>query len=190
MRKTLLGMSLDEAATGNLMAFEIADLFDTLQVVRLGNTTQDIEFFNTLFNPVDAPARIARSTAGMPAPFAAYFADVAAEVYRKIQETVVASVWLRDKVTPAGILVRDRQLTSEAPMPVPQFVAETMRAYRNAHHGYFTEGDRGNRPSRFLFLVNGNLPVEMSALPALWWLSYLADPGFVGWNHLPINTFD
>jgi hypothetical protein len=75
-------------------------------------------------------------------------------------------------------------------MPVPQFVAETMRAYRNAHHGYFTASDPANRPSRYLFLVNGNLPVEMSALPPLWWLAYIADPMFVGWNHLPIGAFD
>ncbi len=30
----------------------------------------------------------------------------------------------------------------------------------------------------------------MTALPALWWLAYMADPGMVGWKHLPINEYD
>src|SRR5581483_2076663 len=107
---------------------------------------------------------------GVPVPFAGYFADLTAQVYRKIEETVLASVWRSGKVMPGGVLVRDKNLVAETPIPVPQFVAEVMRAYRNAHHGYFSADPVSqNRPSRFLFLVNGNLPVEMSALPALWW---------------------
>lgn len=188
-RKTLLAMSLDVAPTANLMAFEIADLYDTLSM-RLRNTTNETDFFKLLFDTQAGPARIRLHTAAMPAPFADYFADVATRVYRKIEQTVVASVWRACKVTPAGVLVRDRHLTSEAPLPVPQFVAEAMRAYRNTHHGYFTASDPGNRPSRYLFLLDGNLPVEMSALPVLWWLAYLADPAFVGWNHLPVAAFD
>ena len=73
----------------------------------------------------------------------------------------------------------------------PNFVAELMRCYRNAHHGYFTAAPAShNRPSRYLFLVSGDLPAEMAALPALWWLAYLADPGMIGWKHLPINEYD
>jgi len=188
-RKTLLAMSLDVAPTANLMAFEIADLYDTLSV-RLQNTANDTGFFKSLFDTAAIPTRIGAHLAGMPAPFAAYFSEIATRVYRKIQETVLGSVWRAGKVTPAGVLVRNKTLTAEAPMPVPQFVGETMRAYRNAHHGYFTAGDSGNRPSRYLFMVDGNLPVEMSALPALWWLSYIANPKFAGWNHLPLAAFD
>jgi hypothetical protein len=90
LRKVLLAMSLDEAGTGNLMVFEIADLFDTLSR-RLGNTAQDTEYFKMLLNPAEAPPRIARCTGGAPAPFADYFAEVATLVYRKIQETVLES---------------------------------------------------------------------------------------------------
>ncbi|HEV2970535.1 MAG TPA: hypothetical protein VGY55_11245 [Pirellulales bacterium] len=65
-----------------------------------------------------------------------------------------------------------------------------MRAYRNSHHGYFSaDANSNNRPSRYLFLVDGNLPAEIMALPALWWLAYLADPGMIGWKHLPIGAF-
>jgi hypothetical protein len=190
LRKTLLAMSLDEAPAGNLMAFEIADLYDTLSE-RFGNNKNKTEFFKKLFHTQEGPALIAPRFAGMPTPFAGYFADLTAQVYRKIEETVLASVWRPGKVTAGGVLVRDKDLASEAVMPGPQFVAEVMRAYRNAHHGYFSADPVSqNRPLRFLFLVNGNLPVEMSALPALWWLAYLADPGLVGWKPLGINTCD
>jgi len=189
-RSTLLGMSLDEAPTANLMGFDIADLYDTISR-RLGNTKNDIEFFKMLFNTQDAPLRITQHISGMPAPFADYFSGVAKHVYEMIEKTVVGSVWRSGKVTANGILVRDKNLANEAVMANPQFVADVMRAFRNAHHGYFTSGDQNqNRPSRFLYLVDGNLPVEMSALPVLWWLAYLADPKFVGWNHLPLGAFD
>jgi hypothetical protein len=190
LRKTLLAMSLDEAPAGNLMAFEIADLYDTLSE-RFGNHKNKAGFFKKLFDTQEGPALLRSRFAGMPAPFASYFADLSAQVYRTIEETVLASVWRPGKVTPGGVLVRDKDLINETPMPVPQFVAEVMRAYRNAHHGYFsTDPVSQNRPSRFLFLVNGNLPVEMSALPVLWWLAYLSDPGLVGWKHLPVGAFD
>jgi hypothetical protein len=196
LRKTLLAMSLDEAPAGNLMAFEIADLYDTL-ALRFGHrkTTNDpyksTEFFKALFHTQEGPALLTPYLATLPDPFASYFADLAAQVYHKIEETVLASVWRPGKVTPGGVLVRDRDLANESPMPVPQFVAEVMRAYRNAHHGYFSADPTSqNRPRRFLYLVNGNLPVEMSALPALWWLAYLADQGLVGWKPLAINAYD
>jgi len=38
--------------------------------------------------------------------------------------------------------------------------------------------------------VDGNLPVELSALPVLGWLAYLADPSVVGWKHIEISAFD
>jgi hypothetical protein len=189
VRKTLLAMSLDEAPTGNLMVFEIADLYDTLSE-RFGNHKNKTEFFKKLFNTEEGPALVTPRFAGMPPPFDSYFTDLTLQVYRKIEETVLASVWRQGKLTPAGVLVRDRDLALESPVPNPRFVAEVMRAYRNAHHGYFS-ADPGsqNRPSRFLYLVTGNLPVEMSALPVLWWLAYLADPRFVGWRHLPLSAF-
>jgi hypothetical protein len=117
---------------------------------------------------------------------------LAGQLYRRVEDTVIDSVWLRSKVTSSGVLVRRRDdLTQEELVARPRFVAELMRAYRNAHHGYFTEADdRQKRPSRYLFLVNGNLPVELVALPPFWWLAYLPDPIMVGWKQLPTNHFD
>jgi len=197
MRKTLLAMSLDDAPAGNLMVFEIAELYDGLSE-RFGNCKpnsaiqfQKAEFFKTLFDTQEGPSLITPPFADLPSPFDRYFSNLASDVYQKIEQTVLDSIWVRSKVTPNGILVRDQELSKEETMPVSNFVGEVMRAYRNAHHGYFS-ADRvsRNRPSRFLFLVDGNLPVEISALPVLWWLAYLANPeAMVGWKYLQVGAY-
>lgn len=194
-RKTVQAMSLDEAPAANLSVFEIADLYDTLSM-RFGNKKsateryQNAEFFKALFHPVHGPQILGPRLADLPGPFGRYFSALADRVYGKIEQTVVESIWNRAKVTPAGVLVRDRDLASENVMATPDFVAEVMRCYRNAHHGYFSADPTSkNRPSRFLYLVDGNLPVELSALPVLWWLAYLADPAMVGWRHLLIGAY-
>jgi len=190
MRKTLLAMSLDDAPTANLMVFEIADLYDSLSE-RFGNHVGFTEFFKTLFHPVDGLGLLAPQYATIPSPVGPYLANLAAEVYRRIEEVVGASVWVQSRRSPEGVKVRTKDLSADELKSWPDFVAEVMRAYRNAHHGYFTAGDsRSNRPSRFLFLVDGNLPVEISALPALWWLAYLADPQvMVGWKPLEVGSY-
>lgn len=194
-RKTILAMSLDEAPAANLTAFEIADLYDTLSTrfrnrKASGAAYQAVEFFKTLFHPHNGPQILVPRFGGMPPPFAEYFTALTNVVYQKIEQTVKDSIWRSSKITPTGVLVRDEDLAHEAEMSVSDFVAELMRCYRNAHHGYFSaDHSAKNRPSRFLYLVDGNLPVEMSALPVLWWLAYLADPNMVGWNHLPVGSF-
>ena len=127
----------------------------------------------------------------LPAPFGPELSELAGHLYRRIEDTVINSIWLKSKVKPRGVMIRKKtDLSQEELVPRPAFVAALMRAYRNAHHGYFTAGDEPNkRPSRFLFLADGDLPAEITALPALWWLAYLADPGMVGWNRLPIDKF-
>ncbi len=86
--------------------------------------------------------------------------------------------------------MRNKDLSAEVTVPRADFVADMMRAYRNGHHGYFTAADKSNRPSRYLFLTDGDLPAELGALPGLWWLAYLADPTLVGWKHLPVNEYE
>jgi hypothetical protein len=189
LRKTILAMSLDDAGSANLMSFEIADLYDTLYCRFTG--AQETALFKRLFHPTEGRELVVSRLRRLPEPFATYFCDVATQVYAALEKTIVESIWLKDKITANGILVRNEDLTVESPMPVPTFVSEVMRCYRNAHHGYFSSAKRArNRTSRFLFLVDGNLPVEMSALPVLWFLAYLVDQSMVGWKQLPIHTFD
>jgi len=189
-RKTLLSMSLEEVGTAKQLAFEVAELYDGMSKL-FGNHVDASDFFKRLFHPQKGPALLRDRLRQLPGPFGSELPALAEQLYGRIEETVVNSVWLKSKVVADGVLVRSRDLTREEPVSRSDFVAELMRVYRNAHHGYFTAADqRQNRPSRYLFLVDGDLPVEMLALPALWWLAYLADPGLVGWKHLPINFFE
>ena len=189
-RKTLLSMSLEEVGTAKHLAFEVAELYDGMSKL-FGNHADPSDFFKRLFHPQEGPALLRDRLCQLPSPFGAELPAIAEQLYRQIEETVVNSVWLKSKVAADGVLVRRKDLTREESVSRSDFVAELMRVYRNAHHGYFTAADpRQNRPSRYLFLVDGDLPAEMMALPPLWWLAYLADPGMVGWKHLPINSFD
>jgi hypothetical protein len=187
-RKTLLSMSLEEAGTAKLMTFEVAELFDTLSLLFRGTLPTD--FFKDLFHPVEGPALLRSRLARLPPPFDADLPALADRMYQEIQQTVIDSVWLRTKVTPSDVLVRDRALAVEKPIPHADFVAELIRCYRNGHHGYFTASDKQARPSRYLYLAEGDLSAEVSGLPALWWLAYLADPRLVGWQYLPVGQYD
>ena len=192
VRKTLLSMTLEEVGTAKHFAFEVAEMYDGMSHL-FGNHADASSFFKRLFNPIDGPLLLRSALSRLPAPFGHDLSTLADRHYRRIEDAVIDSVWLRSKVTPQGVLVRTKKdLSQEELMPRSKFVAELMRAYRNAHHGYFTDADDNNkRPSRFLFMVDGNLPVEIASLPALWWLAYVADPeNMVGWQHLPINAFD
>jgi len=190
VRNTLLAMSLEEIGTAKRLTFEVAEVYDGLSRL-FGNHTDATGFFKRLFHPVKAPVLLRDRLAQLPAPFGTELSDLGDRLYRKIEDTVIDSVWYKPKVTLRGILVRKKDGSNEELIARPDFVAELMRCYRNAQHGYFSAADQPhNRPSRFLFLVDGNLPAEITALPPLWWLAYLADPGMVGWKPLPIKAFD
>jgi hypothetical protein len=189
MRDTALCMSVVEPGMAHHLTFEVADLYDTLSE-RFKNHADKTDFFKRLFDTQVGPTILRPRLANLPDPFGPDLAALTEQLYKTIEEKIVASVWVKSKVQPGGVLVRDKELKNEELIPRSDFVGELMRVYRNAHHGYFTSGDpRQQRPSRYLFLVDGDLPVEMTALPALWWLAYLADPTMVGWRHLPVGLY-
>jgi hypothetical protein len=188
MRKTLLSISLEEHGSATFLAFEVAELYDTLSL-RFKNHKQSTDFFKRLFDTSQGPAMLGHRLALLPEPYQDDLPLLVEALYKTIEEKIIGSIWVKEKIRPDGIVVRDEDLGSETPMPRPEFVGNLMRVFRNAHHGYFTAGDRGRRSSRYLYMVDGNLPVEVAALPALWWLAYLADPTLVGWNHLPVNAY-
>jgi hypothetical protein len=127
----------------------------------------------------------------MPEPFRTHFVTSARSGYEALETAVVNSIWFKNKVTETGVLVRDKNLSNEQELSRSEFTSELMRAYRNGHHGYFTTLDKhGRRPSRYLFMVDGNLPAEMLALAPLWWLSFLASPDFAGWKTLLVNQYE
>jgi hypothetical protein len=123
----------------------------------------------------------------LPAPFDAYFRDLTTAIYGELETKIMDSIWLKSKVTPAGVLVRNAALTGDNIEPNHEFVANVMRAVRNAHHGYFTSPDPKNRPSRYLYPITGKVPDSITTLPALWLIAYLANPSFASWKHLQVS---
>ena len=105
---------------------------------------------------------------------------------------MVDSVWIKSKVTATAVKVRNKTLEWEQDEDHDTFVANALRAVRNAHHGYFTDGDKKNRrPSRYLFMLNGDLPIEITVLPSIWFLALVADPErFISWKTLGIGKFE
>ncbi len=188
VKRTIASMCVTEVGSAKAAVFEIADLFDTLSK-RFCNTATDTEFFKTLFNPSTGLSLIQSRLSGIPG-IGDRLAKIAEMVYGQLRDTVLDSIWMRSKATAAGIAVRDRHLHTEIVESPDEFVANVMRAYRNGHHGYFTDSDPQNRPSRYLWMVDGNVPYSITALPALWLLAYIADPGLIGWKPLAIASYD
>jgi len=188
VRKTMLGMSLNEVGTAKMQVFEIAEIYDQLSM-RFGNSSGATDFFKRLLHGTHGPNLLRPRLATLPEPFATDLTRLTDAAYSAIVRYMVETVWVEKKVTATDVLVKDKAGSGETAMPHADFVAELMRAYRNAHHGYFTASDQQKRPSRFLFMVDGALPNELTVLPMLWLLAYLPDPSLVGWKHLPVGAF-
>ncbi|HEX3149634.1 MAG TPA: hypothetical protein VHR66_16280 [Gemmataceae bacterium] len=186
-RSTLLAMTYTEPTAARTFAFEVADLYGELNK-RHRNVAAPV-FSKQLLNPADAPGILKPLLATLPEPFASYFVAQTDESYRRLEEGVIESVWVRNRVTSAGVRVKTKDLQNDETLTRGSFVAELLRATRNSHHGYLSDLSNKNLPARFLLLADGNIPVELSSLPALWWLAFCADPALVGWKHLPTNHY-
>ena len=100
------------------------------------------------------------------------------------------SVHIRSKLRTDGVLVRTKNLDSERKESKDEFVSNVIRALRNGHHGYFTDGDRyGRRPSRYLWMVDGNIPDSLCSLPPFWLFGFLAKPKMLGWRVLDVGAY-
>jgi hypothetical protein len=189
VRRTLALTTLGSASARKGATFEIADIYGTLSKV-FGKTGDEVEFFKLLFNPRHGPRIVGDRLAAVPSPVGDDLRGRMAGLYDELGRVVLDSVWLPSKRASGGVAVRSvKDPLREEVEPEDEFVANVMRAYRNAHHGYFTRADPRMRPSRYLYLVDGNVPDSIAAIPPLWLIAYLADPAFVGWDPLPLNRF-
>jgi hypothetical protein len=171
---------------------EIADIIEA-QRCYWANTKPDASWFKSMFHPVDGLALIRNALSAIPPPFGEYFCEMAAGLYKHLQETVMASVYVKSKITPSGsVLVKSRDGTHENEETAAEFTANVMRTLRNTHHGYFTAMDeRGRRPSRYLALVSGDTPETFSYLGVLFALALLADPErMIAWRPMPVGRYD
>ncbi len=190
IHRTLECMSSRHVASAKGHALETADLYDTLSEL-FGNTTGATKFFKKLFTPVEARTLLSASIRQLPAPFGTYFSGVLDELYKDLLDTIIDSVWFTSKRKANQIWVRTASGSGiDAPESYDEFCGNLMRALRNSHHGYFTSGDKSKRPSRYLFLSDGNTPDSLSYIPVLWWLSYLVNQDMVGWKPMALSSFD
>jgi hypothetical protein len=187
-RSTMLAMSHTEPTAARSFAFEVADLLGELAARHQG--VKPASFTKRLLNPAEGPGLLRPCLARLPTPFADYFSSHAGELYARVENAAIDSVWVRSRVSADGVRVKAKDLRTDETLSRGEFVAELLRATRNAHHGYLSaDWPNQNVPARFLAISDGNLPVELASLPAVWWLAFLADPALVGWRHLPMSHF-
>lgn len=189
LRKAISCVASEENAVRKAGAQEIADLLETLRSFRdpaAGKTA----FFKQLHHATDGLALVRSCCAGMPQPFADVFVDSAKHAYDELVAAVRASVWVKSKLTAGGVMVKSKDLSTEKEESSADFSANVVRALRNAHHGYISEQDPSNRPSRYLAIITGDTPDSMAYLGTLWALALLSDPQkMLAWNWLPIANW-
>lgn len=190
LRIALSCICSEEAANRKSMVFELADLIEELR--RLWSTKSNSgDWFKELFHPQNGLLLVKSCFEHTPQPFKEQLLKIAEECYSELLEVTKSSVWVRTKVSASGVMVKDRNLRNEREETWPDFTANLMRAYRNTHHGYLTSSDPFNRPSRYLALVNGNVPDSVSMLGPLWAIALIADPEkMIGWQPLPVSFYD
>lgn len=171
-------------------AMEIADIIGELACY-WGAANSGPEYYKTLVHPIQGSALLKAAFGTAPAPFATLLPDVATAIYDSLRDAIVGSVFVSAKKTSTGILVRNRQLSSENAESPEDFTANVIRSLRNTHHGYLTKNDSSLRPSRYLALVNGTLPEAFARLGPLLALGAVIAPETIfGWKFMPIGSFD
>jgi len=174
LRKAIASNTAAQRALRIGATFEVADIIEEL--TNYWTETRNSERFKTLFNPIDGLDLLKRALATAPGPWRDLLEQGADAVYSALRDTVIGSITMPDKNTGAGVLVRNSALTSEVLETYEVFTANVLRSLRNTHHGYMTAQDRQARPSRYLALVTGELPDQVTYIGVLAGLAYLADP--------------
>jgi hypothetical protein len=179
-----------EAVVRKESAMEIADIVSELACY-WGAANNGAEHFKTLVHPIEGRTLLKKAFGTAPAPFANLLPDVIDAIYDSLRKGIIGSVFVPAKKTGAGILVRNRTLSSEAAESADDFTANVVRSLRNTHHGYLSKNDSSLRPSRYLALVNGTLPESFARLGPLIALGAVIAPDTMfGWQFMPVGTFD
>lgn len=180
IKRTMSIFCTKNASLIKYSVFEVADIYDSLN--SLFNKAGETIFFKKLFNPEKALKILEPCLKKLPEPFCSYTITTLKNIYAELKGTIEDSIWLEDIKDGDKVKVMNKNLDNEQEETLDDFVANLMRAYRNAHHGYFTALDNKNRPSRYLSIVKGDLPDSISFLPILWLLAFLNEPQIIGWK--------
>ena len=161
--------------------FRIADILAALAEQGSLQKRQD-EFFRQLFswNSGRLNTKAILYDTGLAA--LKMFADASDQIYKTLKTSILDSIFIPNKRQGEEVNIKSASLLSEQLLSEDEFCGQTLRALRNAQHGYLTRGDRNsNRPARFLSIIDGNTPDELPTLALTWTLTLLASPSrFIG----------
>jgi hypothetical protein len=170
-------------AVARLMTFAVLDKFQELCSFTGIQQSQNFHHFCTrpFLNDVLLP-----SFAKMPAPWDAFFSGVATSLYDDLYATIRSpiGVWSNYLVQPGGGVRIYREwkgrppqfVARTAPFTDDEFVAEYVRAARNTHHGYVSDGDTRRRFACYGSISTAFLPDSFTQLPLLITLAEFINP--------------
>jgi hypothetical protein len=170
-------------ATARLMTFAVLDKFQELCAFPGVQQSRNFHYFcmRPFLNNVLLP-----TFAMMPAPWDSIFTGVANRLYDELYSTVRSrlGVWPAYLVQAGGgvRVYRDwnppppQFVDRLAPLTDDDFVAEYVRAARNTHHGYISDGDRRRRFACYGSISTAFLPDSFTQLPLLITLAEFIDP--------------
>lgn len=190
MRKGVLAVLGSFEADRKDDCFEIADLLEELWSQR-NAMPGGTNYFKMLFDRSNALALLGRCIADAPVATWPAIVPAVSDAYDRLVAGISSSVVIGSKVVSNGILVRTKKLDQEVVEPMESFVANVIRALRNAHHGYFTANDPASRPARYLSLVSGHLPEDVSLLASFWvWAAVTNPEAMFDRPWMPVGGFE
>ncbi len=177
------------AATARLMTFAVLDKFQELCSFPGIQQERNFHYMCTrkFLNDVLLP-----SFGQLPDHWANFFRTKASTLYDDLYSAVmsVRGVWPNFLVKAGEVSVyrsydqaTQRFVDRDAPLSHDDFVAEYIRAARNTHHGYVSDGDKRRRFACFGSISTAFLPDSFTQLPLLIVLAEMINPRLLSGHH-------
>ncbi|MBL4809888.1 MAG: hypothetical protein JKY43_07520, partial [Phycisphaerales bacterium] len=149
--------------------FEIADLFGKIRSVwRKSDENDESKWVLSATGVKEMVSAIKNSSC----PNAHAYSTRLAQVWSAVSETIVSSVWDKNRVSDKHVDISYNSDKSDLET-IDEYTTNFLRDLRNTHHGYSL---RSNRSKRRLLISTGAVSEGLSSLPVLWLLSVLCDP--------------
>lgn len=163
------------------MTFQAADILSEISNIDQLGVSSSIDYFKRLFNKDEIVPIIRSILNSSQLSFKSKLITLVDTLYDNLNETIKDSIWLAYKISRNDVTVKNSNLNGDNIESISIFASNVIRVLRNAHHGYFTRKDRPNRPSRYLSLIDGNTPDNISTLTLIWLLCLFEDRNaFIG----------
>lgn len=178
-----IGLSIlasNSAYFNKSMTFQSADIYSDICNYNKLKIQKDY-MFKLLFDKDNIIPIISKIIISCPFALKYNIIEMVKTIYNRLEDTTKESIWLKYKISNNGVFVRNNDLTGDNMENISTFTSNVIRALRNTHHGYLTRNDRSKRPSRYLSLVDGNIPDMIGSLPLIWLLCLIQDRNsFIG----------